>query len=326
MTATTAEADLGTHRLPEPNMSAVGPRTFDSLSADPRKRVAYRLDPYAREGLDLFRAPGDRAWLYTTTFVVIKPDAVVGRRGGMILDILGEEGWLPIAARPFTFDPLLTREIWRYQFNAASRQRIAVVDHLLGSSPSLLVLLRDTSRADGLPASVRLTAAKGGADPSAARARDLRTRFGRVNGLFNFIHTADEPADVVRELRLFSYRTGTDWLRAARTATPSAAGEECPARTLLDGLEADAPAHDLDSARSVARLTVRDDVWGSLAREHGSRDDVRRWLSALEESELPAGTARWDVLSVLTDWIDCNEPGVTPLLATVSATDWRKQA
>ncbi|MGW1981838.1 nucleoside-diphosphate kinase [Streptomyces collinus] len=326
MTVTTTEADPGTCPVPETNMSAVSPRAFDSLTADPRKRAAYRLDPYAREGLDLFRSPGDRAWLYTTTFVVIKPDAVVGRRGGLVLDILEEEGWLPIAARTFTFDPLLTREIWRYQFNAASRQRIAVVDHLLGTSPSLLVLLRDTRRLDGLPATVRLTAAKGGADPQAAHARDLRTRFGRVNGLFNFIHTADEPADLVRELRIFCFRTGTDWLRAAITATPRSTGEGCPARGLLAGLEADAPTHDLDSAQSLVRLTVRPDVWGSLAREHGTRDAVQRWLSALDAHDLPPGTARWDVLSVLTDWIDCNEPGVAPVLATVSATDWRKKA
>lgn len=325
MTTTTAEADPVTRPAPNATMSAVSHRAFDSLTADPRKRAAYRLDPYAREGLDLFHSPSDRAWLYTTTFVVIKPDAVAGRRGGLVLDILEEEGWKPFAARPFTFDPVLTREIWRYQFNAASRQRIAVVDHLLGSSPSLLVLLRDTRRTDGLPASVRLTAAKGAADPQAAHARDLRTRFGRVNGLFNFVHTADEPADLVRELRLFCYRTGTAWLRAALTTAPPSAGEQCPARSLLAGLEADVPAHDLDSAQSLARLAARSDGWGSLARDHGTRDAVRQWLSALDEADLPSGTARWDVLSVLTDWIDCNEPGVAPLLATVSATDWRKE-
>ncbi|MFG2428697.1 nucleoside-diphosphate kinase [Streptomyces sp. NPDC048590] len=323
MTATTAENHPATGLTPERNTSAVSRRAFDFLTADPDKRAAYRLDPYAREGLELFRAPVDRAWLYSTTFVVLKPDAIAGRRGHLVLDILEEEGWKPFAARPFVFDPLLTRELWRYQFNAASRQRIAVVDHLLGSGSSLLVLLRDTRRADGLPASVRLTAAKGAADPSAAHARDLRTRFGRVNGLFNFVHTADEPADLVRELRLFCYRTGTAWLRAALTAVPPSGDGECPARTLLAGIEAETPRHDLDSGRSLARLAARPDVWGGLARECGTRESVRMWLSTLEEGELPPGTARWDVLSVLTDWIECNEPGVSPLLATVSANDWR---
>jgi nucleoside diphosphate kinase len=326
MTTTTAAAGPVTHPAPTAATSAVNHRAFDSLTADPRKRAAYRLDPYAREGLDLFRSPSDRAWLYTTTFVVLKPDAVAGRRGGLVLDILEEEGWKPLAARPFTFDPVLTREIWRYQFNAASRQRIAVVDHLLGSGPSLLVLLRDTRRTDGLPASVRLTAAKGAADPHSAHARDLRTRFGRVNGLFNFVHTADEPADLVRELRLFSYRTGTAWLRTALAGAPPRTGDECPARSRLADLEADVPAHDLDCAQSLTRLATRSDPWGDLARTYPTPADVRQWLSALAEVALPSGSARWDVLSVLTSWIECNEPGVAPLLATVSATDWRKQA
>lgn len=323
MTTTTAPEAPAPSPVPERTVSAVSPRAFDSLSADPVKRAAYRLDPYAREGLDLFRSPSERAWLYTTTFVVLKPDAIAGRRCGLVLDILEEEGWVPFAAEPFRFDPVLTREIWRYQFNAASRQRIAVVDHLLGSGPSLLVLLHDTRRGDGLPASVRLTAAKGAADPQAAHARDLRSRFGRVNGLFNFVHTADEPADLVRELRLLSYRTGTAWLRTALSRAPSAGRGDCPARALAAELEADVPAHDLDATASVRRLTSRTDAWGTLAREHPSPDAVRQWLSALDTHPLPPGSARWDVLAVLTDWIDCNEPGVEPLVATVSATDWR---
>ncbi|MCX4527010.1 MULTISPECIES: nucleoside-diphosphate kinase [unclassified Streptomyces] len=321
--ATPGAAAAGPGPLPGDGRSAVSPRAFDALTADPAKRAAYRLDTYAREGLDLFRPPGDRAWLYATTFVVLKPDAFAGRRCGLILDILEEEGWLPIAAHPLRFDPLLTREIWRYQFNAASAQRIAVVDHLLGSGPSLLVLLRDTRRAPGLPASVRLTAAKGAADPGAAHGRDLRTRFGRVNGLFNFVHTADEPADLVRELRLFGYRTGASFLRSALGAAPAQQGEPCPARALLPELEREIPAHDLDVTRSLDRLAARDDGWGELARLHAAPERVGRWLEELETTELPEGGARWDVLSVLTGWIECNEPGVAPLLATVAATDWR---
>ncbi|GIH72579.1 nucleoside-diphosphate kinase [Sphaerimonospora thailandensis] len=165
MTASTVEEQPVDARAGQGVRSAVPSRAFDSLTADPRKQAAYRLDTYAREGLELFRSPGARAWLQATTFVVLKPDAVAGRRCGLILDVLGEEGWVPLAARLFTFDPLLTREIWRYQFNAASQQRIAVVDHLLGSGPSMVVLLRDTKRDAGLPASVRLTAAKGAANP-----------------------------------------------------------------------------------------------------------------------------------------------------------------
>jgi nucleoside diphosphate kinase len=305
--------------------SAVPGTAFQRLTMDPRKAAAYRLDPYARESLALFDWPGARAWLHGMTFVVLKPDAIAGRRCLRILDVLAAEGWLPTAAQVVRFDPLLTREIWRFQFNAASCQRIAVVDHLLGSGPSLLVLLADTRQPVPLPASVRLTAAKGPAEPRHAGGRDLRTKFGRVNGLFNFIHTADEPADVMRELRLFCYQTGTRWLRSTfgrqppRAAAPSA---RCPARRLVAEVARDIPAHDLDLDASLLRLAARDDGWGSLARVMPAERHIGAWLGMLARQALPEGAARWDVLTVLTGWIDCNEPGVAPLLATPGAAAW----
>ncbi|GAA2234137.1 MULTISPECIES: nucleoside-diphosphate kinase [Kitasatospora] len=301
---------------------------LEALTADRSKRDHYRLDTYAREGLRLFGALGALDRLAEYTFVVLKPDAVAGRRCALVLDTLAEEGFRPVAAAPVRFDPLLTREIWRYQFNAASDQRIAVVDHLLGSGPSLVVLLRDAHRDatpdhQRLPASVRLTALKGAADPNAARGQDLRTRIGRVNGLFNFVHTADDPADLVRELRLFCYRTGSQWLaEGLGRPLPDAAAPDNPAKELLPQLEEQIPAHDLDLAAALRRLAERADGWGRLATGHADRAQVAAWLDALRELELPDGTARWDVLTVVTGWIDCNAPDVTPILATARPADW----
>ncbi|WP_433386931.1 nucleoside-diphosphate kinase [Micromonospora sp. KLBMP9576] len=306
--------------------SAVPVTALRGLTADPAKREAYRYDTYLREGLRWFARSADPGCPEDVTFVVLKPDAVAGRRCDLILDLLRERGWSPVAATVMRFDPLLTRELWRYQFNAASEQRIAVVDHLLGSGPSLLVLLRDIVRPGGLPASVRLTAAKGAAEPRAARASDLRTRIGRVNGLFNFIHTADDPADVIRELQLFSYRTGWDWCRRSlvrpSAATTGAGQQDTWLRDLLAEVTAEIPAHDLDLSASLGRIATRDDRWARLARDHGHRERIDRWLTELDRTPLPDGPARWDVLTVLTGWIECNEPGVAPLLSTATAEAW----
>ncbi|MET9901111.1 hypothetical protein [Streptomyces sp. NPDC006446] len=304
--------------------SAIAAHALDPLTKDPAKAEAYRYDTYLREGLHSLASAGGRAWesLLDHTFVVLKPDAFAGRRGRLILDILRSEGWHPVAATPIRFDPLLVRELWRYQFNAASEQRIAVVDHLLSSGPSLLVLLADRQRPDWLPASARLTAAKGSAEPSAARASDLRSRTGRVNGLFNFMHTADEPADVVRELQLFSYQAGWDWCAGPLLGS----GPTHPAWTpdsLLAELEAEIPAHDLDVEAALRRLSALSFPWGECARENNTPDTIGNWLGMLRVAPLPAGGARWDVLTVLTSWIDCNEPGVTPLIATGTAEAWR---
>ncbi|MGK4585457.1 hypothetical protein [Kitasatospora sp. HPMI-4] len=310
--------------------TAVDEAALAELARDPRKRDWYRYDTYLREGLRAFATRFGFATVRDLTFLVLKPDAVAGRRCELVLDTLAADGWHPVAATTFRFDPLLTRELWRYQFNAASEQRIAVVDHLLGSGRSLLVLLEDRGRPAWLPASARLTSAKGVADPSGSRSGDLRTRIGRVNGLFNFIHTADDPADVVRELQLFSYRTGWDWCAPVLSShqvpdQERSAAAQRAIRALLDELEHETPAHDLDLAASLDRLERLDGPWGSCARDLAAPEHIEDWLAVLRDTPLPAGSSRWDVLAVLTGWIECNEPGVAALLPTGKADDWRPQ-
>jgi hypothetical protein len=191
------------------------------------------------------------------------------------------------------------------------------------------VLLADLRR-DGLPASVRLTAAKGVADPSGARHGDLRARFGRVNELFNFMHTADDPADLIRQLQLISYETGWDWcadvLRVAAVGDPQ---RHRAAAELTDGLIEQAgrqlPAHDLDLAASLRRLGERTDGWGELARRRGDRSRIEDWLDTLRGTALPPGAARWDVLTVVTSWIECGEPGIRAIIPTTSVEDWRSR-
>ncbi|MGW0330824.1 nucleoside-diphosphate kinase [Streptomyces sp. NPDC003011] len=305
--------------------TAIDARALDPLTRDADKAEAYRRDPYMREALTSLAPMRDPQVPDRHTFVVLKPDAVAGRRGERILGLLRSRGWHPVAATTVRFDPLLVRELWRYQFNAASAQRIAVVDPLLSSGRSLLVLLEDRDRPAWLPASVRLTAAKGSADPSAARGTDLRTRIGRVNGLFNFMHTADEPADVMRELQLFSYQTGWDWCAGPLfgTAADSGADPERTVTTLLAELAAEIPAHDLDVAASIRRLAGRSGPWGDCARDRPQPGRVEDWLGVLRHAPLPDGGGRWDVLTVLTSWIDCNEAGVLPIIATATAEAWR---
>jgi nucleoside diphosphate kinase len=305
--------------------TVISAQALDPLTRDPRKADAYRLDPYMREALGSLARMRDPGVLSRYTFVVLKPDAVAGRRCKLILSILRSEGWHPVAATTVRFDPLLVRELWRYQFNAASTQRIAVVDPLLSSGRSLLVLLDDRDRPKWLPASVRLTAAKGSAEPSAAHSTDLRTRIGRINGLFNFMHTADEPADVARELQLFSYQAGWNWCAGPLFggAADNSADPWETATALLAEVEAEIPAHDLDVAASIGRLAQQSGPWGACARDWPEPRRVVDWLGLLRHTPLPEGQALWDVLTVLTSWIDCNEERVLPILATGTADAWR---
>ncbi|WP_411139195.1 hypothetical protein [Streptomyces sp. C10] len=168
----------------------------------------------------------------------------------------------------------------------------------------------------------RLTAAKGSAEATAARSTDLRTRIGRVNGLFNFLHTADEPVDVARELQLSSYQASWDWCAGPRFGTEVAGtGPWETVTTLLAELAAEIPAHDVTA--SIGRLAQQQAPWGCCARDWPEPARVEDWLGVLCHAPLPDGSGRWDVLAVLTSWIDCDEEGVLPLIATGTADAWR---
>ncbi|MBT0770050.1 hypothetical protein KIH74_14015 [Kineosporia sp. J2-2] len=307
------ELDEMPDELPDDGLSDVDVAELRTLTRDREKAAQYRIDPHYRRGRQLIE-PGD---VWNTTFVVLKPDALAGRRVEAALRTVRGNGFTVVAATTLRFTPLLTREVWRYQFNIASRDRADVVDLLLPCADSLLLVLRDTRWCPGsaLPAACRLAALKGPADPAARGPADLRTALRGPTTLFNFLHTADEPADVVRELALFDLVT-------PRPVTPAVgAGEPLPdqrVEELVSLLYQQVPAHDLDAAASRERLAA---IRHPAVREGAG---WRALLDALTAGELPAD-ALWDVLSVATAAIECNVPGLRPVIPTVGAERWTRE-
>jgi nucleoside diphosphate kinase len=297
-------------------VSDVDETALRALTRSEEKVGHYLVDPHFRSGQRLITASAAMA----RTFVVLKPDALAGRRVGAALDIIRANGFDVLAARTFRFSPLLTREVWRFQFNIASQDRADVVDLLLPSAESLLLVLRDTgwTGPDALPAACRLAGLKGSADPAARRPGDLRTVLRGPTTLFNFMHTADEPADVVRELALFDLVTGPPASTAAQLTAPM---PESDLTAAIDRLYDVVPAHDLDAAASRRRLSrypVR-----AVADAAGA-DDYPGWravLAAFPGGQPPAD-ALWDLLSLATAEIDCNVPGLRPVIPTIGAAHW----
>ncbi|GII88866.1 hypothetical protein Ssi03_68560 [Sphaerisporangium siamense] len=310
---TLADAALGASDVPEEYCAA--------LTRAAVKAELYRTDPYFRHGA--FRT--DVADALATTFVVAKPDAVAGRRVPPVLEFLDENGFAVVAAARFRFTPLLTREVWRYQFNIASWARAEVVDLLLPAGDSLLLTLRDTlpdTTRGPLPAACRLAALKGAADPRSRRGDTLRTRLGGPTTLFNFVHTADEPADVVRELALLELATGAPVIATARRKDPVPDAELSAAvRALHDAC----PAHDLDARASLRRLAAcPDEEVARLARRALDGDPSADWSALLDlfPGRTPPAPLLWDVLSVATSQIESNVPGLSPQIPTVAAHTW----
>jgi len=302
------------HTPERPRLAAV--EVGEQLTLLPDKRRLFAIDTYFREAYtELGSAETE---LRHAAVVVFKPDALAGRRIAPCLELLRAHGFRPVAARTFTYDRLLIRETWRYQFNVASDDRIDVVDLLLTAAPSLMTLLWDERPVGGCPASVRLGALKGPSDPALRSPGQLRYELGVVTALFNFIHTPDEPADVVRDLGLLLDRADrrrlVDELRARRDRASEL-------RELVAALERAQPPHDLDCERSLERLRRSPDPAVQRAAAVVTRDRAR-WRELLP---LLSRIDRWDLLSIATACIECNVPGLQPVVASVAGDAWARR-
>ena len=192
-----------------------------SLSALPVKRALFAVDSYFRDGWDdlLEVVPEPSALLHTHATLLLKPDAVAGRRLEAALDWLLEQGALVVAAERIRLDRHTTRAMWWYQWNVATRERRELADALVTAGESLLLVARLPDAPT--PATLRLSNLKGPADPAKREPWQLRQRLDNDNFLINFVHTADEPADLVREFGILL--DGPDRRRLSRR-TPGGRG------------------------------------------------------------------------------------------------------
>ena len=135
--------------------------------------------------------------------MVFKPDAIIGRRIDEALEYLKNSGFVPIVWREIRYSRMFMREDWRYQLNQLSIDRMMLNTMLLGSMDSLLVVFRDILQPLKMPASVRMQNLKGNSLPHLHKPGQLRAILQSPNRLLKFIHTPDEPADIVREIGIF---------------------------------------------------------------------------------------------------------------------------
>lgn len=313
------DSSLGVAAAPEA-LHDLPPQLVRAVTRSTTKAKLYGVDNYFRESSWLFGEDLDD--ILRTTLCVLKPEAAAGRRYRRALDALLDNGLRPVDVIRFRHNRITIRETWRFQLNFAARERIDAMDLVLGTSDSVLLVLRDERWAPGsVPASVRLTAIKGPSDPAHRRPEHLRSRLEAVNGLFNFTHTSDEPIDVMREIAILC-----DWerrhrlrsrIRTAHDAVPEAV-------SLFECLEDETPAHDLDLENSWQRLSGCPGPVGDMARARaaGLEVPVQR-IAAAVRSRAADPRSHWDLLSVLTHTLRFNEPGIGRIFPNVLLSSWQ---
>lgn len=60
--------------------------------------------------------------------IILKPEAIVNRKAHLCIEFLMQHGFIPVAQKRFQFNRHLIRDLWRFQFNAATRERLDILD------------------------------------------------------------------------------------------------------------------------------------------------------------------------------------------------------
>jgi Nucleoside diphosphate kinase len=296
------------------------------LSVLPGKVRRYREEVFSREvWQDFETVVGERSreLLHLHGMVLFKPDGIVGGVLDKALEILRNLHFEPVGGAIVQLDRHMTRWLWLYRFNSASIERVWLHDRINCAGPSLLVVLRDELAIPGhsIPAAVRLTDCKGPSRPERRRPDQLRTRLGVDDRLLNFVHTSDEPADVVRELgilltpqerrlllrRVMARESWEEWFATHRTALEAEPRSFDPAVT-ISNLERTAKEMQLAARSESARR-----LWAGIARSAAAAtaDDETATAELWRLIKPVADNVdAWDVVCLGAREIQFDEPGV----------------
>ncbi|MFB7763640.1 hypothetical protein [Streptomyces xiamenensis] len=273
--------------IPRAVWNLEGPR-WEQLTAAAGKDEVMAADLFAREGWAALASRlgpgGAHDFAHRVALLWVRPDAFAAGGARPVIAAAGDHGLRVLAARPVRVDRAAVRALWAYMCRWATVERLWLLDAVAALGPGLLLLCADDRPVAGPePAAVRMTAAKGSNDPRRrAGGRSLRDAGGALNRVLTMVHTADEPADVVRELAVFfpwEQRGALIGEAAARLADGRPGRWEEQARAV----EAELPV--LPMPREVAAAPIPDPAVlgrGTLAQ---------RWAA------LVAASASWPLLS-----------------------------
>ena len=300
-----------------------------SLTASKNKAGVYQEDLHFREcwadAQEVLADDGD-ALLGSLALLSFKCDGVAGRRMHRTLDFLAEHGFTVAAIAPVRLDRHSMRELWRFNWHVYPVDRLNLMSVMHSVSDSVLLLLRDTRYDGTVPGSTRLAGLKGSADPVKRKAHELRAVLAPPNSIINFVHVADEPADVVRELGIFLDRMER---RAALASARDSVGEDLRGRALemVDELESRCPAHDFDLTEVLDRLAADPEVSAAgldQVRAAVVGDPPMPWDELVSIMGQPGEHGSvWDFVCVAAAVLPMVRESITDLLPAASADEWR---
>lgn len=136
------------------------------------------------------------------TLLMIKPESFLLNKLQEIFSLLEKYHFSPVYYKFCTVSCIKSAELWKYHWSAATFIRIIVSQKLMSFSEGLILVLKNTNRNEEF-ASSYLCSLKGSAIEANRKAHHFRSILKPLNRLLNYIHTADEPIDFIRELGIF---------------------------------------------------------------------------------------------------------------------------
>ena len=256
----------------------------------PRKRTLYSRDSLFLEGYydaSLIWQEQMASLLARVALVLFKSETIAGQRLQVAHTLLTAQGFAAVAAEPVRFTGGLFHDLWRYQFQRATSDKIRLYTRWAAGTNGVVAAYIQTAPAPRRPASVSMKVFKGPAAVERRQPEQLRSLMASPNSILNFVHASDEPADVLRELAILvpAERRDRVW-RAIATADFEAGQAELLA--LADRF-ASGPPHDLDVAAAGERLAAKCSANGAAGQRYFDAVTTREKLLVLRELELALG-------------------------------------
>src|SRR5260370_20260356 len=182
-----------------PGSAAIG-NVAAWLRSHPRKRAADGDGPSFWEGWASFATAcggePDQDVLRHLTFLLIKPEAIVGRRIAPILDFLAARRFFIVGTWPVRLSRHAARALWRYQINSVPIGHIRALEMGVTAGELFVVGLGHALGRDeaGSAAELLMLGQGSSSRPADGTLRDLLRCPARM---LSFVHTPDEPADVI---------------------------------------------------------------------------------------------------------------------------------
>jgi hypothetical protein len=310
------------------------PLLWSELTALPKKTELFKDDCFFREAVHQTLQAGAidvRDFIRNHTLLLFKPDAVVARKIRPTLQYVCGLGFRPVWFRTLALTRRSMRELWRYSWNSAAIERVALSTVLNEATTILCVVLRHAAPAIDAPAAVQLAYAKGSAAPDRRKPDDLRSLLGAPNRILSFFHCADEPADFLRELAvLFDAGQRAQLLRSVSYA------EETELAPAIERLEDEHDFHDLDLRRCTDEVRASGSEAGRLFRQllqatarMSCAGEVLQgrsaaFIAATELLQRETDRASfWNTLCALSEIVPGDPAGARSLIPNDSFLAWR---